>query len=139
MTELEELKQNEDHLNLLSIFHYVVGGIMFLCSCFPLIYVVLGVAMLVAPESMDGGKNPPPPGIGIFFMALGLVFALPGWALSVCVAISGKFIRQRKRYMFSFAIGAIQCIFMPFGTILGIFTILVLNKGSVKKLYGRPV
>jgi len=30
----------------------------------------------------------------------------------------------------------IECLFMPFGTVLGVFTILVLVRESVKQLFG---
>jgi hypothetical protein len=33
----------------------------------------------------------------------------------------------------------IACVFMPFGTVLGVFTIIVLMRDSVRRLFGRPV
>ena len=33
----------------------------------------------------------------------------------------------------------IECIFMPVGTVLGVFTIIVLVRNSVKALFGMPV
>jgi hypothetical protein len=33
----------------------------------------------------------------------------------------------------------IECLFLPFGTILGVFTIIVLSRESVKELFGAPV
>jgi hypothetical protein len=29
------------------------------------------------------------------------------------------------------------CLFMPFGTLLGVFTIIVLQRDSVRRLYGE--
>jgi len=37
--------------------------------------------------------------------------------------------------MFSFIFAAILCGLFPFGTVLGVFTIIVLSKDSVKKIY----
>ncbi len=37
--------------------------------------------------------------------------------------------------MFCFVMGCVECLFMPFGTVLGAFTILVLNRQSVKGLF----
>ena len=45
------------HLRLLSIFHYVVAGMMGLFTCFPGIYVGLGVMFLTNPP-MQPGQNP---------------------------------------------------------------------------------
>jgi len=33
-------------------------------------------------------------------------------------------------------LACIACAFMPFGTVLGIFTIIVLSRESVKEIYG---
>ena len=33
----------------------------------------------------------------------------------------------------------LECIFMPFGTVLGVFTIIVLMRDTVKELFGRAV
>jgi len=32
--------------------------------------------------------------------------------------------------------GAVDCMFMPFGTVLGVFTIIVLQKEAVRRLFG---
>jgi len=31
----------------------------------------------------------------------------------------------------------VECMFMPFGTVLGVFTIIVLMRPSVKEIFGR--
>jgi hypothetical protein len=33
----------------------------------------------------------------------------------------------------------INCIFIPIGTVLGVFTIIVLTRDSVKELFGETV
>jgi hypothetical protein len=37
--------------------------------------------------------------------------------------------------MFCLVMAGIQCIFMPFGTVLGVFTIIVLMRNSVKEAF----
>jgi len=39
------------------------------------------------------------------------------------------------RYWFAFVMACIECLFIPFGTILGVFTIIVLSRESVKTLF----
>ena len=130
--------KDEEHLRLLSIFHYVVAGIGALFACMPLIHVAVGVMMLASPEFMTAGQKagPPPPAImGMFFIVIGGFFVLVGWAAAVCTFISGRYLAKRRRRMFSFVMAALLCAFMPFGTVLGIFTIIVLSKDSVQRLY----
>ncbi len=127
-----------EHLKLLSIFHYVVGGIGAFFACFPLIHVFLGVMMVATPESVVGNNGgAPPPFVGFLFVGLGLLFVLVGWAVAVLTVISGRMLARRRRRTFSFVVAALLCMFIPFGTVLGVFTIIVLSRDSVRRLYGE--
>jgi hypothetical protein len=126
---------DEDHLHLLAIFHYVVGGLAGLFSFFPLFYGVIGFFILHSPEHPRQGE-PPPHLLGWFFIGFGCFFFLLALALAVCVALSGRFIRGRRHYWFSFVIACVECLFIPFGIVLGVFSLIVLSRGSVKELYG---
>lgn len=133
------MNQDEEHLKLLALFHYIVGAIGALFACFPLIHVGLGVAMLLDSRMLQGSHGAPPPAFaGVFFVLLGGFLVLLGWAMAICTIISGRFLSKRKYRTFSFVIAAILCMFMPFGTVLGVFTIIVLSRDSVKTLYAKP-
>jgi hypothetical protein len=128
---------DEEHLRLLAIFHYVMAAIGAVFACFPLIHIALGVMMVAHPGTMAGGGKgtPPPPGVGYFFIVIGSLLVLAGWTAAVCTFISGRFLARRRRRLFSFVVAAILCMFVPFGTVLGIFTIIVLSRESVQRLY----
>ncbi|MGD2176073.1 MAG: hypothetical protein PVJ27_11765 [Candidatus Brocadiaceae bacterium] len=125
--------QDEQYLNLLSIFHYVVGGIAALFACFPIIHVVMGVLMLTGVMADNGG---PPAAFGIFFVAVGALMVLVGWAFAVLLVLAGYFLSARRHHTFCLVMAAVACIFMPFGTVLGVFTIIVLVRPSVRQLFG---
>jgi hypothetical protein len=126
------MSQDEQHLNLLSIFHYVVGGMTALFSCIPFLHVAMGVAMLCG--AFEGG-NPPPRFFAWMFILFPAVFILIGWALSVVIIIAGRKLKGRASRTFCLAVAGLECILMPFGTVLGVFTIVVLMKESVKELF----
>jgi MFS family permease len=132
------MSQDEEHLKLLAIFHYIVGAIGALFACFPLLYLGMGVLFVASPHFMtEGQKGPPPPAaLGYVFIAIGAFFALLGWSAAIATVISGRYITKRRKRLFSVVMAAILCMFMPFGTVLGVFTIIVLTKESVQRLYG---
>ena len=129
------MNQDLDHLKLLSIFHYIVAALFALCACFPLIHFFMGLAMV-----FDWGDMGDAPGfVGWLLMAFATVFILCGWALAVCLALAGKYLSERTHYTYCFVMACIACVFAPFGTVLGVFTLLVLVRDSVKRLFGVPV
>jgi hypothetical protein len=123
------------YLKLLSIFHYIVGGLAALFAFFPAIYVVIGIVAVCAPGSLESEGEAMPLVIGWLFIIIGTVFVLIGWAFAFCVILTGRYLARQVHYMFCMVIGAIECLFMPFGTALGIFTIVVLARSSVKKMF----
>ncbi len=139
MNATVDSSEDQQHLQLLSIFHYVVGGLTVLFACFPLIHVALGLAMIYAPDSM--GAKPgeqPPAAVGWLFTCMGGAMFLGGVAVAVCIILAGRFIRRRARYWFVFVRACFQCAIFPFGTALGVFTIIVLSRPSVKALFQPP-
>jgi len=128
--------QDQEHLRLLSIFHYVVAGLLGLFACFPLIYAAMGLFLVFgASKFATHGETPPPAFLGWIFVAIGLFFSLLGWALVICIVIAGRSIAARKRLVFCQAIAGVECLFMPFGTALGVFSLIVLLRPSVKQLF----
>ena len=138
MQNFKEAKMNDDdvkQLELLSVFHYVVGGVMALFSCMPFMHVAMGLAIVSGKffENTDGSA--PPEFFGWFFVAMGLVFILLGWAVSICVIIAGRKLKARRSRMYCMVIAGLECMFVPFGTVLGVFTLIALNKDSIKEIF----
>jgi ABC-type Fe3+ transport system permease subunit len=130
------MTESTSHLRLLEIFHYVVGGIAALFAMFPMIHLVIGLMMVFSPESLKGkGDEVPPQAIGWFFVVFAAVFIALGLAFACCVIAAGRSIRKRRRYLFCLVMAGVECMFMPFGTVLGVFTIIVLVKEDVKRLF----
>ena len=66
---------------------------------------------------------------------IGLLLFVIGIAMAICILIAGRSLALRKRYTFALVIACIECLFVPFGTILGVFTIVALSRGSAKALF----
>ena len=132
------MNQDLEHLRLLSIFHYVVAGIAGLVACFPIFHLGIGLVMVFSPDSFDHRRQ----GDAEMLRVMGAIFAavagamiLLGWSFAVCVVLAGRNLARRRRYTFCLVMAGLLCMFMPFGTVLGVFTILVLMRPSVKGLF----
>lgn len=126
--EAQRIKDAE-HLKLLAIFHYIFGGFAALGSCFALIHVLMGLAMLAG-----GGEAAM---VGLIFTIVGASVLLLGLTFGGLVAFSGRMIQMRQRPLFSKIMATFCCCSLPFGTALGICTWLVLTRPSVKALYDK--
>jgi hypothetical protein len=107
---------------------------------FPILHLAMGAALVFAPERLTSGDGEAPPAIvgWVFMLLAGGLMAL-GFALAACIAVAGRFLAQRRHYMFCLVTAAVMAaLFMPFGTILGVFTIIVLMRPSVKAAFGYP-
>ena len=130
-------EQDLQQLQLLSIFHYVVAGLTAAFSLFPAMYVAMGTVFLTLPESAWEGSEPPPPFVGWLISGIGGCFLLAIVGLAILTGLAGRNIARRRRYTFCLVVAAINCLVMPFGTALGVFTIIVLSRPSVKALFER--
>jgi len=121
-------------LKLLSIFHYVAGGILIFFSLAQLIHVIV-IIHVMDFSTIESSQQLFPPDFKYYFAVAGVVGFILGKAIAIATILSGRFIKLHKRYWFSFVIACFLCLITPFGTILGVFTLIVLCRQSVKELY----
>jgi len=129
--------QDEEHLKLLSILYYVRGGLTAFGACFGGIYAVVGGGLLIAAATQQGNQNAPPVALGAVFVLLGAFILLLVTAISLLSFFAGRFLALRQRYTFCFVVAVLSCLSFPLGTALGIFTIIVLQRPSVKAKFGQ--
>ncbi|HXU31101.1 MAG TPA: hypothetical protein VN851_11035 [Thermoanaerobaculia bacterium] len=133
------MNHDREHLRLLSIFHYVVAGFAAMFACLPLVHLAIGLAFLSG--KIEGTQGPDDGGrlVGGVLVALASVFLLLGWTLVALLVLAGRSLARHRRYTFCLVMAAISCAFMPFGTVLGVFTLIVLLRPGVKELFGVGV
>lgn len=130
--------QDVEQLKLLSIFQYVVAGILAVFSMFPLIHLAIGIA-IVTGQFDNATQGPAPPELfGWLFIFIAALGILCGLMLAACVALLGRRLRANTNYLYCLIVAGIECCFMPFGTVLGVFTIIVLSRPSVKTRFDVP-
>jgi hypothetical protein len=131
------MDRDTEQLNLLAIFHYVVAGLGALFSFFPLLYTAVGVTFIFAARhgTAKPGEELPPEFLGWIFAVLGSVLFVIGIAMAICILIAGRCLSRHRCYSFALVMACIECLFVPFGTILGVFTIIALSRESVKAFF----
>jgi hypothetical protein len=125
-----------ENLRLLSVFHYVVAGLAGLFSLFPIFHITMG-ALLVAGKLGDPNEQSADRLFGTLFIIMGICLLVIGFAYAVCMALAGRYLTQHRNYVFCLVMAALSCAFFPFGTVLGVFTIIVLQKDSVRQMFNR--
>lgn len=135
------MNEDESHLRMLSVFHYVLAALSALFSSFFLFHLIWGISIWrgvpLFPAPTHGA--PPPVPVGIMMTFMGAAAIIGGWSFAVCLVIAGRSLAERKRYTFCLVVAGVACILCnPIGTGLGIFTFVVLFRPSVKRLFGVP-
>ena len=129
------MNQDAEQLHLLSVFHYVLAGLCGLFALFPLAYVGMGLAMMAGMGAEKGGPFGPLLA-GCFVAGMGGLFLVFAVAYALALFLAARFLAERRRHTFCVVVAAISCSFTPLGTVLGVFTLIVLFRPSVKTLFG---
>ncbi len=133
--ELENLDEVQDHLWYLSTAHYVVAGFSGLFSFFPVIHLVIGI-MVLSGGMNEGGKGPPEL-FGWFFVVIAAGAILLGLTFTGLLIAAGYYMGQHKGHQFCLIVAGISCLFVPFGTVLGVLSIITLTRKEAKYLFGE--
>jgi len=131
------MNQDAEHLRLLAIFHYIVSGLAALFSLFPLLYTTIGAIFIsiARHDTPKPGEELPPEFLGWIFVGVGSFLFLVGIAMAICILIAGRCLSRHRYYSFALVMACIECLFVPFGTILGVFTIIALSRESAKGFF----
>jgi len=132
------MNEEANYLKILAIFHFVVAGIAGLFACFPIFHLIIGLSMLTGQffPSETGAEFPFPFTLfGLMFTLIPAAIIFLGWAFAIALAISGYFLLRKQHHLFCLIMAGISCIFMPFGTVLGVFTIVLLMQPYIKNQF----
>ena len=139
--QFDQQVQDAEQIKLLVIFHYVLAGFTALMACIPIIHMVMGLAMVSGkipmgpPSSGTGPAATDVTWMGWLFVIIGGMAVLIGWTMAILMFFAGKSLSERRRYNFVFVMACIGCLSVPLGTALGVFTIIVIQRSSVKALF----
>jgi len=138
----EMVDRDLEHLRLLKIGYYILAGIAGVGTFFTGIWMVAVGAMLahipmdtIPSADADLARRI----MSLFVGGLGILISVGGVGMALLTFFTGRNLGQHRARIFCTVIGAITCLSVPWGTAIGVCTLIVLNRPSVKALFdGGP-
>ena len=132
----DQRKVDAGHVKLLAIFHFVLAGLSLAGLGFLFMHWMVMHTVMGNPAMWKDMKGGPPPQeffaiFKWFYFFMGTVIV----AMGLANLISAFCLLKRRARIFSLVIAGIDCLGFPFGTVLGVFTLIVLMRESVAELY----
>jgi hypothetical protein len=133
---------DDEHLKLLS-WGYVFSGVMTaLFSLLGLFYAGMGLLMstvlAAAAKSGSHAESMPPESLGAIFGIFGLIIFLFAISLAIAKFVAASCIRRRKSRTLCLVVAGVSCLGIPYGTVLGVCTFMVLGRESVVQQFAVP-
>ncbi len=126
------------HLRLLSIFYYIFAGLGVLGLLAMAAYAGLMAVMFSSPEFNGAGQSAAE--LQTAKTILYATFAVGGLLSVAFIALYffvGRWLVQRRNWTAIMVVACLTCLSIPFGTALGIFTIIVINRPDARAMFGR--
>ncbi len=133
---------DDEHLKLLSIGYMISSAMSAFFSLLGLFYLFIGVTVgwviAHAPHPNVGSGQEPPPQLFVwFFGGIGLVVFVFSIALAAVKLRTAFCLRERRSRIFCMVVAGICCLGVPYGTLLGVFTFIVLGRPPVMQTFDR--
>jgi len=132
--------KDTEHIKVLSICYYVNAGLMALATCIPIIYFLVGVGLIsgVFEEVGNSGHDRE-----VMQMFGGMMIVMSGlFFITGCVATVLNFLVARRMVMresriLCLIVAGVNCLSVPLGLVLGVFTFIVLSRPQVVESFEK--
>ncbi|HSB64635.1 MAG TPA: hypothetical protein VLJ18_10740 [Thermoanaerobaculia bacterium] len=127
-----------EHLRLLRLGYIVAACVSSFVCVMGFFYVGMG-ALVSSTIPARGTRGAPPFSPFAFFAVFGAIFVVVGAVLVVLNVLTARAIGRRRGYVLCMVSAALSCLGIPYGTLLGIATFIVLGRPHVKAMFeGAP-
>jgi hypothetical protein len=120
-------------LKILSICYYIQAGLL---GFYALLVVAYGALFATILQSIPHGPDQAqlPAGtaklIGVVLSGMGVLTAVAALVTFLC----GRYLPRASSRTFCYVVAALTCLGIPYGTVLGIFTFMVLGRPEAKQI-----
>ena len=136
---------DDEHLRLLTIGYYVSAAVTAFFSMIGLVYAAIGFFVGTAAshaarnvnveDSAQAVDNAGPAFVGVLFGVIGLAIFFLALAFAGAKVYAALCLKRRRGRTFCLVVAALSCLEMPWGTLLGVFTIIVLERPTVSRQF----
>jgi len=127
--------------NNLSTFRilYLVKGILTLAfSLFFVLYAMFGYFFTdLMEQEVNNSDLPFNP--GAIFTIIGIIGFIISLTFGILTLIASKYIKERRSYTFIFVVAILNCLTGILGILLGVFSLIELNKPEIKSLFDKRI
>ena len=134
----EMVDRDLEHLRLLKVGYYILAGIAGVGTFFTGIWMLFAGVMLshIPMDSVPSADAELARRImSVFFGVIGVLILMFGIAMTLLAYFTGRNLGQHRARMFCTVVAALTCLSVPWGTAIGVCTLIVLNRPSVKALF----
>jgi hypothetical protein len=118
---MDSQEQKPTSLNLAVAFSFGLGSIVSLFAVFQTLRIILDWSKIMVSGTLAF--------VPVF------TFLLIGWFYALLPILLGVQLVQRRRFVLCKVLAIVLCLCLPFGTIVGIMTLVALSRESVKLLF----
>ncbi len=124
---------DDTHLRLIPVLYWLSGGLLGLYALFIGAYFALiGGMFFTVPF---GPGESPSTEVGWLWIAMTVFTLVIVGGLAVLKIMAGFWVRDRTHRVGTMVAAALSCLEIPYGTAIGVFTLVVLARPSVAALY----
>jgi hypothetical protein len=136
--------KDKDHVLLLSIFYFILAGLGVLYLVFLVFHYAMMHAVFSNPHMWDQMKdkngNPvqmPFNPTDFFKIFVWFYVFMGAWGIVSIILnlVAGLKLRQWQSRTFVLVVAGFNCINIPLGTVLGVFTIVILTRESMRSRF----
>ncbi|HKK11366.1 MAG TPA: hypothetical protein VJ945_00935 [Flavobacteriaceae bacterium] len=123
-----------NNLKTFGILYLIKGILNLLFVLFFMAYAVFGLFLMNSDQFRDDtiGFNP-----GTLLIGIGSVGACIAFIFGILTLMVPKYLKETRNYNFILVVAVLNCLTGVLGILLGVFTIIELNKPEVRKLFDK--
>lgn len=130
---------DEEHLKLLRIAYFILGGTNIVVLFVGFMYMALGLFMTSMIGTMGQSGDEEFAAIMPIIMGVGgFLIVVFGGAVVALQFLAARNLKQRRGRVLCLWAAGLSCISMPWGTLVGVLTFNVLGRSSVQTMFDSP-